>query len=277
LSRYESKPGRKVTAPAKRLGLSDRRYERGRIQWADPRDGREQLSRCIRTSKVRKLRVEGDDASIEGAPLSSHVLDQNTDPTADRHLPGEKLFQSKFKRAPPLGNYDSPLEQNRPKLVDQSRALANQPIPSPVQALHVELLVALQIDKAHSWAGRGFRYRLGIPIVVLLRLHVRTNIFGRHQPYIVAMLTKLTAKMMGAATGFHRHQTGRHSRRQLQHAVPTHPAPQQHFPCLVQPDDAANVLSKIDTKNLDLIHRLTSVPSSSTTQSCAEGKGRAIP
>ena len=83
--------------------------------------------------------------------------------------------------------------QDRPKLVDQRRALANQPISSPVQALHVELLVALQIDKAHRWAGRGFRYRLGIPIVVLLRLHVGTNIFRRHQPHFVALLAKLTA------------------------------------------------------------------------------------
>ena len=143
LSRHESKPSRKVTAPAERLGLSNRCHERGRIQRAYSWDRRKQLHRCIRAGEFCKLRVEGPDPSVECAPFVSHILDQNTDSSAERHLSGKKLFQSKFKLAPPLGNHDSPLEQDRPKLVDQRRALANQPISSPVQALDVELLVAL--------------------------------------------------------------------------------------------------------------------------------------
>lgn len=118
-----------------------------------------------------------------------HIFNQSPDPTADRHLSGEKLLQSKFKLAPPLGNHDTALEKKRTKLVDQSCTLTNQPITSPMQALYVELLIALQIDKAHRWAGCGFRYRLSIPIIILLCLHVRLDIFGRHQPYFMTLLT----------------------------------------------------------------------------------------
>ena len=80
-----------------------------------------------------------------------------------------------------------------------------------MQALHVELLVALEIDEAHRRAGGRFRDRLGVPIVILLSLHVRANILWRHQPHIVTLLAKQAAKMMGAAACFHRHDAARHS------------------------------------------------------------------
>jgi len=80
-----------------------------------------------------------------------------------------------------------------------------------MQALHVELLVALEIDEAHRRAGCRFRESLGVPIVILLRLHVRPTILWRHQPHIVTLLAKQAAKMMGAAACFHRHDAARHS------------------------------------------------------------------
>ena len=80
-----------------------------------------------------------------------------------------------------------------------------------MQALHVELLVALQLNKAHRRAGCRFRDRLGVPIVILLSLYVRANILWRHQPHIVTLLAKQAAKMMGAAACFHRHDAARHS------------------------------------------------------------------
>src|SRR5258707_9312303 len=46
--------------------------------------------------------------------------------------------------------------------------------------------LALQFDKAHRRPGRRIRDPLGVAIVVLLRLDVGPDIFGRHQPDIVA-------------------------------------------------------------------------------------------
>ena len=100
-------------------------------------------SKRIRAGEVREFRIEGPDPVVEGMPFVPHILDQHPHPTADRRLFGEKLFQPKLKPAPPLGEHDAPLKQDRPKLVDQSRALSDKPISGPVQALHVELLVAL--------------------------------------------------------------------------------------------------------------------------------------
>ena len=77
----------------------------------------------------------------------------NLTTAADRNLTGEKLVNLTFELAASLRNYNSPFEKDRAKLVDQRRALADETIPSPMQTLDIELLVALQIDKAHRGTG----------------------------------------------------------------------------------------------------------------------------
>jgi hypothetical protein len=66
-----------------------------------------------------------------------------------------------------------------------------------VQDLRVELRLALELDEAHRRPRRGFGDRLGIPLVVLLRLHVGLHVLGRHQPHIMTLLTQDTAEMGG--------------------------------------------------------------------------------
>lgn len=226
LSRDETQPGGQVAASAEGFAPSNRRYERGRVQGADPRDRRQQLHRCILTGEFRKLGIEGVDPCIKGTPFVSHILNKGSDPVADRHFPIQELIQPQLKIAPSLCDYNSPFEKDCPKLVDERRSFSDKPIPGSMQALHVELLIALKINEPHCRTRRSFRNRLSIPFVVLLRLHIGTDILRRHQSHIVALLAKLAAKMMGTATRFHRHDAGRHSSRQLQHAVTAHPAPQ---------------------------------------------------
>ena len=71
------------------------------------------------------------------------------------------------------------------KLIDQGRALADQTVPGPMKGLDVELVLALQLNKPHGRACRGFRNSLRVAIVVLLHLDVGPDIFGRHQPDVV--------------------------------------------------------------------------------------------
>lgn len=80
-------------------------------------------------------------------------------------------------------------------------------ITHPVQGLDVELLLALERDKAHGWPGGGFG--LGVPVVVLLHRHAGAHIFRRYQPNLMPQSCQRPPHVMGAATRFHRHHTGR--------------------------------------------------------------------
>ena len=51
-----------------------------------------------------------------------------------------------------------------PQLVDQRRALADQPVPGAVERLHVELRLALQLDKSHGRSCGRLGDRLGVAI-----------------------------------------------------------------------------------------------------------------
>jgi hypothetical protein len=91
------------------------------------------------------------------------------------------------------------LQQNGAQLIDQSRPLTDQTVPRPMKGLHIELVLALQFDKAHRWSRRRLRDPLGVAIVVLLRLDIGPDIFRRHQPDVVAVAGEDAAEVMGAA------------------------------------------------------------------------------
>src|ERR1700733_13127573 len=74
-----------------------------------------------------------------------------------------------------------------------------------MKRLHIEVVRALQFDKAHRWSRRRLRDPLGLAIVVLLRLDVGSNIFRRHQPDIVAVAANDTTEAKGAAARPHPH------------------------------------------------------------------------
>jgi len=101
-----------------------------------------------------------------------------------------------------------------------SRALADQSVPGTVERLHVELLLALQLDKPHGRSRGRLGDRLGVAVVVLLCLDVRANILGRHQPNLVPLAAQDAAEVVSAAAGLHRHNARRQAGRELDHALP---------------------------------------------------------
>src|ERR1700675_713196 len=108
-----------------------------------------------------------------------------------------------------------------------------------MKRLHVELVLALQFDKAHRWSRRRLRDPLGVAIIVLLRLDVGSDIFRRHQPDVVAVAGKDTAEVMGAAARLHPDNTGRQLLRQPAQRLASHPAPHQNPITATTPSPAA--------------------------------------
>ena len=82
-----------------------------------------------------------------------------------------------LKVAPALRNHHPALEQDRTQLIDQSRALPHQAVSRSMQRLHVELVLALQVDEPHCRASRRLGDPFSVAVVVLLRLYVGPDIF----------------------------------------------------------------------------------------------------
>jgi len=72
------------------------------------------------------------------------------------------------------------LEEKAPVLVHQRSAVTDELVADAVQRLHVELLLALQLNEPHGRPCRRLRDRLSIAVVVFLRLDVRTDVLRRH-------------------------------------------------------------------------------------------------
>src|SRR5215472_5394742 len=69
----------------------------------------------------------------------------------------------------------------------ESRSRTHETISHPVQCLHVELFLGLELDKAHRRPRRGLSDGFRIALIVLLRLDVGANILGRHQSNLVTL------------------------------------------------------------------------------------------
>ena len=140
-------------------------------------------------------------------------------------------------------------EKQAADLVGQGGALTDKAIAHPVQCLDVELLLALEFDKAHGRTGGGFGNRLGIPVVILLHLDVGAHILRRHQPNLMTQRCQRTSHVMGAATRLHRHRAGRQPGGKGDDPVTTHPPSDDDLAASVQSDDAAAVLAQIDAQD----------------------------
>jgi hypothetical protein len=102
-----------------------------------------------------------------------------------------------------------------------------------VQGLQVELVLALQFHEPHRRPRGRLRDRRGVPIVVLLRLHVRPHIFRRHQPHLVPLRLQDAAEMVRTAAGLHRHHATWQIGSKLNHRLVTHASTQHNGTCLI--------------------------------------------
>jgi hypothetical protein len=166
--------------------------------------------------------------------------------------------------------------QHGAQLIYQCGPFADQPVPDAMEGLHVELLGTLQLDEAHRRPRRGFGNRFCIPVIVLLRLHVWPNIFRRHQPDLMPMVTHYATKMVSTTAGFHRHHARRHAGGELDHAVSMHPSPHDDVSGAVQTNHAAAGLPQVDPENRDLHWNAPFPPIARLSLRCRV-EGRAIP
>ena len=95
-------------------------------------------------------------------------------------------------------------------MIDDAGALADQPLPYPMQRLQVQLIGGLRRHELHRRPLHRLGDRLGIAEVILLSLGIGTNILRRHQPGIVAKCPKFATEMMCADAGFHADQARRY-------------------------------------------------------------------
>ena len=71
-------------------------------------------------------------------------------------------------------------------MIDDAGALADQPLPYPVQRLQVQLIGGLRCHELHRRPLHRLGDCLGIAKVILLSLGIGANILRWHKPGIVA-------------------------------------------------------------------------------------------
>ena len=123
------------------------------------------------------------DPLVEPVPVAGQVLDQVQHPwRQDVRGCGKDARQLGTQEALSLPYRNAALQQEGADLIDDAGALADQPLPHPVQCLQVELISGLGSDELHRGPLYRLGNRLGIAEVVLLSLRVGPYVLGRHQP-----------------------------------------------------------------------------------------------
>ena len=151
------------------------------------------------------------DALIEPAPVASQVLDQ-AHHAWRQHVGGcgKDAWQLGTQETLSLPHRNAALQQEGADLIDDAGALADQPLPHPVQCLQVELFGGLGSDELHCGPLYRLGNCLGIAEVVLLSFRVGPHVLRRHQPGIVTKRPKPATEVMRTDAGLHADQTRRH-------------------------------------------------------------------
>ena len=109
-----------------------------------------------------------------------------------------------------LAHRDATFQHEGADLVDDARALRNQPLTNTMQRLQVELVSCLGGDELHCWPLHSLGDRLGIVEIVLLPLRIGPQVLCRHQSGVMAETGELAGKVMRANTGLDAKQAGWH-------------------------------------------------------------------
>ena len=121
-----------------------------------------------------------------------------------------------------------------------------------MQREHRLLLFAFHRYEPHVRPGHRFANGLRISGIVLVRLHVRLHKLGRHQFHRVAQLHQTACPRMGAAAGFHPHQTAGPLRKEIHHLTPPQLPSQYNLASLIDPVNLNYVLCQINTDGHNL-------------------------
>jgi hypothetical protein len=233
------------------LGLADRGNERRCSYHAHTRNRNQQSGIVTFLGIGDKLGLECNNPPIEFLPLSLQVGDQHSH-SRIQLLPfwlPHQIDEILLEPALSLGDNNAAFQKHSAQLIDQSCPFTHQAFPGPVQRLHVELRLGLNLDEPHGRPGCSFRDAFGVSIVILLRFYVRTDILRRHQSYVVPSSGEQPPKMMGATTGLHPDN----ARRQFAHTIYQQVSPgssaHHNGAVLVEANKAADILAEVDSKN----------------------------
>ena len=122
-----------------------------------------------------------------------------------------------------------------------------------MQASAYELRFLLQRHEPHGRAGRRFGDRLGVAVVVLLRLHIRPNVFGRHQANLVTLHPADRPTWCARSTPPSPPCTAAASQKPRK-SVSRHPPAQHYTTGRIQARDTATVLAQVDPEHRDVHH-----------------------
>ncbi len=97
-----------------------------------------------------------------------------------------------LEHMPPVCRTNPPLYQKAAGLIDQASPILHKRLARPVEGLQVEFALRLDWHETHCRTGRGFCDALGVLIIILVYLYVRSNVMRRHQAWFVTELQTKT-------------------------------------------------------------------------------------
>src|SRR4051812_16028781 len=175
----QPEPGAEIAGPSEGAAIADRGDEGGGVENPAPWDRGQPAGRRIGAGELDELRIQDCDPSVEILPFSPHVDDELAH--AGAHGEGwivDKGVQGLFELAPPLWEDVTALQEKSAQLVEERLSSRHEAGANPVQRLDIELLLALEFDKAHRRPRGRLGDSLRIPIIVLLRFDVGAHILG---------------------------------------------------------------------------------------------------
>lgn len=144
--------------------------------------------------------------------------------------------------------------QVAPQRIDQHGTLPNQQIADTVRSERCLLFWGLDRHKAHRGPAHGFADGFGIGRIMLVALHIRFDIAGRHQTHVVPATSDLTRPEVGGAAGLNADNAGRQSGKEVCYLAPAQPPVQNNFPRSVNSVELENMLREIDPDGANLVH-----------------------
>lgn len=129
-----------------------------------------------------------------------------------------------------------------------------------MRGLQLELLARLERDEPHRRAAPGFRDRLGIVEVVLVRLHKGLHVLRWVDPNLVPRVREDPAPMLGPAAGLHGHDRPWRRRGERTQFCAGESLLQDDGAVAVETDEVKPALAEVDADDVGLGAHLSPPP-----------------